>query len=230
MKFNAPLLLILLILTAGCINGNQTKSVSASTTTTIKAPVHTTATTTIKTTTTTEAYDETTTTMYRPANISHCLTLGDVALRDSCLYSTASRDKSMEICQKITNANLRFKCHAYLEDKAEHCDNIDVQTDKDWCYRMMAFKWNKIKYCKVIFAQNIRDKCMLDFIIDKMGERSDPTECFDIYTPALKDKCYFHEIGLYNRTGGTVGIHPRLCNLIEDGAFELQCNQTFLKN
>jgi hypothetical protein len=129
----------------------------------------------------------------------------------------------MGTCDKILAKNLQLKCRARLEDNSAYCDDIDTWSEKDWCYRMMAFKWNKIKYCSVIFTQSIKDECILDFVKDK---KPDPMECFGIAKPTMKDDCIYFHIDLYNRTGA--GMKPSLCTLIVNGSLQRKCNETYL--
>jgi hypothetical protein len=158
-----------------------------------------------------------------PANITACAPLENATLRDLCFYDQAGRSKDMTVCDKIADGNFRYRCRARLEENSDYCESIDTLTDKDWCFRMMAFKWNKIKYCKMVFYQGRKDKCVLDYVKDK---KPDPYECFQITDSAMRDDCIYFHIDLYDRTGA--GIKPTLCNLINNGTMEAACNQTFL--
>lgn len=218
-------LLVIIISAAGCMSGPQGGDTTSSTTPV--APSSTLLTirpATTATTTAADDYEETTSSTIRlPANITNCLTLDNATLRDYCFYEAAGRDKDMGTCDKITAKNLQLKCRARLEDNSAYCDEIDTWSEKDWCYWMMAFKWNNIKYCNVIFGQPIKDSCILDYVKDK---KADPLKCFDIYNPRMKDECILYHIDLYNRTG--TGIKPTLCTLIGNVTMQRQCNETYL--
>jgi hypothetical protein len=215
--------MVLVVLAAGCISGTQVGE--AVTSTTAKVAESTTSTIKESTTTTTleeieEPEESTTTTIKLPTNISGCMGLTDSTQRDTCLYDIAGIGKDMSVCERITDRNIQLKCRARIEDKPEYCEEIDVLIERDWCYRNMAFRWNSIEYCRKIFYQQIKDKCIHDYVKDK---KPDPFECFQIVDPKLRDDCIIQHVGLGR-------INPRLCYLITDPETELKCNQTYLKS
>jgi hypothetical protein len=225
MRLMVLALVILVLSFAGCMGGQQASE--EQTTTSLSAPGSTLL--TIRPTTSStyssndNTEDSTTTTIRLPANITNCLTLDNITLRDYCFYDAAGKGKDMATCDKVMTKNLQLKCRARLEDNSAYCDEIDRWSEKDWCYWMMAFKWNKIKYCNVIFGQPIKDKCILDFVKDK---KPDPLQCFQIVNPKMKDDCIYFHIDVYNRTG--TGIKPNLCTLIGNVTLQHQCNETYL--
>jgi hypothetical protein len=118
------------------------------------------------------------------------------------------------------------KCYGY-HTTAEILETIE-QTAKEvhrvtGSKALMAFKWNKLTYCKAAYYASIRDKCVLDYVRDK---KPDPYECFQIVDTGMRDACIYYHVDLYNRTGA--GIKPTLCNLINNETLELMCNQTYL--
>jgi len=218
-------LLVLAVLAAGCIGGQQAET--AATTSTSMKPIQEPATSTTTpltaTSTTIAADEEITPTLPIFSNVSGCMALGNATIKDLCLYDIAGRDKNIKVCDSITDGNTMLKCKAHLEDKPEYCDQIDLLTDKDWCFRMMAFKWNKLDYCNAIFTQSLKDKCVLDFVKDK---KPDPYMCFQILDNDMRDACILYHIDLYNKTGA--GIKPTLCGLIYNITVEMKCNETYL--
>jgi hypothetical protein len=228
----AILLIALAVFAAGCMGGTQETPADGKTTTT-QASATTqkgaTATTAAKaTTSTTLGPDEEppmppSITIKLPANVTNCTTLDNATIRDVCLFDPAGRNKDMNVCGQIESKNIQLKCKARLEDNSEYCDQIDTLGEKDYCYRMMAFKWNKISYCKMAFYQGIKDKCTLDFVRDK---KADPYECFQIASAGMRDECIYYHIDLYNKTGA--GIKPTLCGLINNESLEMKCNETYL--
>jgi hypothetical protein len=226
MRYEIILPIIVVIFVAGCMGQDTQSADNASTTSILASPISTTAGSGNIKTTTTESDEEEmpTTTMVRvPANITNCLVLDNVTIRDACFFDAAGKDKDASACEKIEYNNLKLKCMARLQDNPDYCDKIDRLSEKDWCYRMMAFKWNQMRYCKMVFAAPIRDKCILDFVRDK---KPDPYECFQIVNSRIKDECIYYHIDVYNRTGA--GIKPKLCTLILNSSLQLRCNQTFL--
>jgi len=218
------------VLVAGCISGtddtiqNPTATTAASQSSPTSTTLHA-----GQTTTTVSAEDvevPTTMTIRLPANITNCLTLDNITYREACYYDVANREKDITVCDKIGAKNLQLKCRARLEENPDLCGQIDTLTEKDWCYSTMAFKWNKIKYCKMIFYQPLKDKCVLDFVLDK---KSDPMECFGLADLDMRDKCIYYHIDLYvNKTGAEGGIKPKLCGLISNMTLQVRCNQTYL--
>ncbi len=220
MRFPAAILLAALVFAAGCVSDEGGGVPSPTTLAGSTNP-------TLKATTTTgevlgpdeEPVEPPTESLVKvPANITNCLTLENASVRDVCFYDAAGRAKDMSACEKISDRNLQLKCRARIVDNPEYCDGIDVSSQRDWCYRMMAFRWNKIKYCKMIFAQTLRDDCVWDYVRDK---EADPFECFDMVNANLKDQCIYYHVGLDR-------IKPALCYLIVNETMEGQCNSTYL--
>ena len=211
------LVLVLAVLCVGCVGEPQGGTVTS---TAEDAPMTTSTTLDIIVSTTTTIVDEveepTTTTVKAPVDLSGCMQLsGDAA--DECYYQSA-KNGGREACNEIGGDNLKFKCLARVEDKQEYCRRIDNVEEEDYCFRMMAFRWNNIDYCYAIRVQAIRDKCLADYVKDK---KPDPYVCFKIVDDSLRDGCIMQHIGLDR-------INPGLCYLITDGELELECNQTYL--
>lgn len=138
---------------------------------------------------------------------------------NTCLYELAPRLKDKSLCYKIGEDNVKLACLARLEDSPQFCKKIDVLRERDYCFRTMAFKWNKILYCDEIKDKSINDKCVHDFVLYK---KPDPYRCFNIFDTGLRDSCILHHVGIDR-------INPSLCHLITDLELELECNQTYLK-
>ncbi|MFH0862694.1 MAG: hypothetical protein V1875_06675 [Candidatus Altiarchaeota archaeon] len=227
MKFHLACLLVLAVFVGGCLGDDQTPAnQNGASSTTLTAHQETTTTSDGPPTTIDIEEEEipTTTTIRIPFNMTNCQKEANATIRDACFFDAAGREKDISICAKIDSKNTRLKCQARLEDDSAYCDDVDVQVEKDFCYRMMAFKWNKLNYCKGIFYAQIRDKCVLDYVRDK---KPDPYECFQIVDSAMRDECIYYHVDLYDRTGA--GIKPTLCNLLNNETMELKCNETYLK-
>ncbi|MBD3388198.1 MAG: hypothetical protein GF416_03885 [Candidatus Altiarchaeales archaeon] len=218
------LVFLLVLASAGCIRQGG----GGSPTTTLGEPAPTTPTvemvsdTTATTSTTLEEVEEpdptTTTLRVDASNLSACMGVSDLPSRDECLYQLAARTKNTEVCGRIDDSNKGLKCRAMLENDPGLCKRVDVLEDRDWCYRMMAFKWNDIGYCDMIRTQQIKDKCAFDYVKDK---KPDPYRCFQMIDARLRDECILLHVGLDR-------INPRLCHLITDPELELECNQTYI--
>lgn len=233
MRFFVPCILVLALMASGCVSGPEEAQPAPSTTSAQALAAPTSTTNKATSTTMVVAVDEepveppTESLVKLPANITNCLTLENETVRDVCFYDAAGAAKDMAACDKIQGKNLQLKCRARIIDDPEYCDQVDALSQKDWCYRMMAFKWNKLEYCKAIYYQKVKDKCILDFVKDKVKrDFPKPYECFQIVDSGMRDDCIYYHIDLYNRTGS--GIKPVLCNLINNESLELKCNQTYL--
>lgn len=235
MKKYITLLLAVLIIASGCMEEQQT---TTGTTSTTMVPVNQASTSTIKSQTTTTTpgepeFEPSGSTIKQAINVTDCMKLGNATERDLCLYDAAGRDRDISICETIAENNIKFKCRARLEDKPEHCDNIVSQRQKNQCYWMMAFRWKKINYCRnILMDPETADQCELQYIKSIGDPAGAPGkyagDCLSMTTQPTRDECIYFYIDVYNKTGEG-GITPNLCTLIQNGTYQQQCNQTYLK-
>jgi hypothetical protein len=236
-KFQTTILLALVVLAAGCMETQQQNTES---TTSSSAQVVITSSTTLKKGPTTTLaprepeFEPTGTTIKQALNATTCYELTNTTERDQCLSDAAGRDRDIGVCDNITEDSTRFKCRARLEDKPEHCDNIASQRQKNQCYWMMAFRWKKIAYCgSILMNPELSDQCVLQYIKSIGDPPGGPGkyagDCFSMSTQPTRDQCIYFYIDVYNKTGG-YGINPNLCTRIQNETYQMQCNQTYLKN
>jgi len=195
------LLLVLMVLVAGCMEG-ESPGQDPAPKTTIKAP----------------AAPPTT------VALGTCDNMPEGEARDKCLYEFARSTKDRKSCNAIEYDNLKFRCLAAVEKDDRHCEKIDIYQEKDDCLWDMAFGKNDLSYCKAIYQQQVRDRCVFNFVSYK---KANPMECLDLVNITLKDRCIFDHIGK-TAPNGKPWIAPKLCYLIADPEMELECNQTYL--
>jgi hypothetical protein len=163
-----------------------------------------------------------------------------------CLYNYAKNKSNEKACLEIESPKDRFSCLAVVKKEQEYCENLEYQSERDFCFKNYSIERKDDQVCEKITNETIYSKDCYSFFAlyynktyfcEKISKQADKYECLILYASKNANTTACEKIdetinrGICYIKAASENRMPSLCNDLPTISSRQSCySQTILNN